>query len=94
MKGFISVGDDGAIVLAAGISGHKPSGTVRDTSGAVLPGVTVEATSPALISRGRATDGSDSKIVSLSQLSAVTFVASGFNAVRQDGIELDRFRPT
>jgi hypothetical protein len=31
------------------------AGVVRDTSGAVLPGVTVEATSPALIERTRAT---------------------------------------
>ena len=29
------------------------TGTVRDTSGAVLPGVTVEATSPALIEKSR-----------------------------------------
>jgi hypothetical protein len=29
------------------------TGVVRDTSGAVLPGVTVEATSPALIEKGR-----------------------------------------
>ena len=35
------------------------AGTARDTSGAVLPGVTVEAASPALIERARAavTDG-------------------------------------
>src|SRR5579864_923261 len=36
------------------------AGTVRDTSGAVLPGVTVEASSPALIEKTRTavTDGS------------------------------------
>ena len=36
------------------------AGTVRDTSGAVLPGVTVEASSPALIEKARTavTDGS------------------------------------
>ena len=35
------------------------AGTVRDTTGAVLPGVTVEASSPALIEKVRAaqTDG-------------------------------------
>ncbi len=35
------------------------TGTVRDTSGAVLPGVTVEAASPALIEKTRSavTDG-------------------------------------
>ena len=31
------------------------SGVVKDSSGAVLPGVTVEASSPALIERSRAT---------------------------------------
>ena len=31
------------------------SGTVRDSSGAVLPGVTVEASSPALIEKTRST---------------------------------------
>ena len=36
------------------------TGVVKDTSGAVLPGVTVEASSPALIEKTRAavTDGS------------------------------------
>jgi hypothetical protein len=36
------------------------AGTVRDTSGAVMPGVTVEVTSPALIEKVRSatTDGS------------------------------------
>ncbi len=36
------------------------AGTVKDTSGAVLPGVTVEVSSPALIERTRSavTDGS------------------------------------
>ena len=32
------------------------TGTVRDASGAVLPGVTVEASSPALIERVRTAD--------------------------------------
>ena len=39
------------------------AGIVRDTSGAVLPGVSVEATSPALIERVRAvvTDGNETR---------------------------------
>jgi hypothetical protein len=40
-------------------SGASISGTVKDASGAVLPGVTVEASSPALLEKSRTavTDG-------------------------------------
>src|SRR5262245_3734638 len=68
------------------------AGTVRDTSGAVLPGVTVEATSPALIERVRTavTDGTGQyKIVDLRPgIYAVTFSLSSFSMVRRDGVEL------
>jgi hypothetical protein len=67
-------------------------GVVRDTSGAVLPGVTVEAASPALIEKVRAavTDGSGQyQIVTLPPGSyTVTFALTGFNTLRRDGIEL------
>jgi hypothetical protein len=40
------------VVLAPSIASAQSSvGTVRDTSGAILPGVTVEASSPALIEK-------------------------------------------
>ena len=41
------------------VSAQTLAGTVRDTSGGVLPGVTVEASSPALIEQTRTvvTDG-------------------------------------
>ena len=48
------------VLLASGAaSAQTLAGIVRDTSGAVLPGVTVEASSPALIERTRSavTDG-------------------------------------
>jgi hypothetical protein len=68
------------------------SGAVKDTTGAVLPGVTVEAGSPALIEKARrvVTDGAGQyKIVSLpSGTYTVTFALSGFNTVVRDGIEL------
>ena len=68
------------------------AGVVRDTSGAVLPGVTVEASSPALIEKVRSavTDGSGQyRIVALdSGTYAVTFTLTGFAAVRREGIEL------
>ena len=44
-----------ASVLAQGASTATIAGVVKDSSGAVLPGVTVEATSPALIENVRST---------------------------------------
>ena len=68
------------------------AGVVRDSSGAVLPGVTVEAASPALIEKVRTvvTDGEGQyKIVSLSPgLYSVTFTLTGFGAVKREGVEL------
>jgi hypothetical protein len=59
------------------------AGTVRDSSGAVIPGVTVEATSPALIEKVRAatTDGSGQyRITNLPVGTyAVTFTLAGFS---------------
>src|SRR5262245_59457101 len=68
------------------------AGVVRDTSGAVLPGVTVEATSPALIEKVRsvATDTTGQyKIVDLRPGTySVTFTLAGFSSVKREGIEL------
>ena len=68
------------------------TGVVKDASGAVLPGVTVEASSPALIEKARSvvTDGSGQyRIVTLPPgVYAVTFTLSGFSTVRREGIEL------
>jgi hypothetical protein len=68
------------------------AGVVKDTSGAVLPGVTVEASSPALIERVRSavTDGQGQyKITELRPGTySVTFTLSGFSVTKRDGIEL------
>jgi hypothetical protein len=68
------------------------AGAVRDTSGAVLPGVTVVAASPALIEKARSvvTDGTGQyKIVDLRPgIYSVTFTLTGFNTVKREGIEL------
>ncbi len=68
------------------------TGIVRDTSGAVLPGVTVEAASPELIEKVRTvvTDGSGQyRIVDLRPgIYSVTFGLPGFNTVKREGIEL------
>ena len=83
----------GYLVLVAATAGAQDiAGVVRDTSGAVLPGVTVEAASPALIEKVRAvvTDSSGQyKIVDLRPgVYAVTFTLPGFRAVRREGVEL------
>jgi hypothetical protein len=68
------------------------AGVVRDTSGAVLPGVTVEAASPALIEKVRTvvTDGEGSfRILDLRPGAyTVTFTLTGFASVRREGIDL------
>jgi hypothetical protein len=68
------------------------AGEVKDTSGAVLPGVTVEASSPVLIEKVRSTvtDGNGRyQIVDLRPGTySVTFTLTGFNTVKRDGVEL------
>lgn len=78
--------------LALAQSGSAIVGIVRDTTGAVLPGVTVEASSPALIEKVRTavTDGQGLyRIVDLRPGAyVVTFTLPGFNITRREGIEL------
>src|SRR5438132_3503131 len=68
------------------------TGTVRDESGGVLPGVSVEAASPVLIEKVRTavTDGAGQyRITGLnSGTYSLTFRLTGFNLVKREGIEL------
>src|SRR5687767_14116565 len=68
------------------------TGVVKDSSGAVLPGVTVEAASPALIEKVRTavTDASGTyRLVDLrSGTYTVTFTLAGFSVIKRDNIEL------
>src|SRR5918993_1965655 len=68
------------------------SGVVKDSSGAALPGVTVEAASPALIERVRTAVTDSAGVYRIIELRpgtyAVTFGLSGFQSVRREGIEL------
>src|SRR4051812_4923686 len=68
------------------------AGVVKDTSGAVLPGVTVEATSPVLIEKSRSVVTDDKGQYKLLDLRpgvyTVVFTLAGFNTVRRDGIDL------
>jgi hypothetical protein len=67
-------------------------GVVKDSSGALLPGVTVEASSPALIEKVRSavTDGSGQyDILDLRPgIYSVTYTLTGFTTVKREGLEL------
>ena len=68
------------------------AGTVKDSSGAVLPGVTVEVSSPVLIEKTKTaiTDGSGQyKVIDLRPGTySVTFTLTGFSTVRREAVEL------
>jgi hypothetical protein len=68
------------------------AGVVKDSSGAVLPGVTVEAASDALIEKSKVvvTDGSGLyKIIDLRPGTyVVTFTLTGFQSFKREGLEL------
>ena len=68
------------------------AGVVRDGTGAVMPGVTVEASSPVLIERVRSVvtdEKGQYKIVDLRPGTyTVTFSLPGFSTVKREGIEL------
>ncbi len=84
----------GLITLAPAAAFAQASieGVARDSSGAVLPGVTVEASSPALIEKVRSvvTDSTGQyKIIDLRPGTyAITFSLPGFNTFKREGIEL------
>ena len=67
-------------------------GLVKDASGAVLPGVTVEAASPALIEKVRSVVSDGTGQYRIEALRAgkydVTFSLPGFSTVKREGIEL------
>lgn len=84
-----------AIVLlpaAAMAQSSGITGVVRDTSGGVLPGVTVEASSPALIEKVRTVVSDEQGIYRFVDLRpgtyAVVFVLPGFSTFRREGVEL------
>lgn len=87
---FVSIGVFAIPTLV--LAQAQITGVVRDTSGAVLPGVTVEAASPALIEKVRTvvTGGSGQyRIIDLRPGTySVTFTLSGFTTFKREGIEL------
>src|SRR5262245_55975352 len=80
------------LVPSAAFAQATITGVVKDASGAVLPGVTVEAASSTLIERVRSTvtDATGQfRIVDLRNGTySVTFSLPGFSTVKRDGIEL------
>lgn len=80
------------LVPTAAAAQASIAGVVRDTSGAVLPGVTVEAASPALIEKVRTvvTDGNGQyRIIDLRPGAyTVTFTLPGFATIKREGLEL------
>jgi len=74
------------------VSAQTLAGTVRDTSGAVLPGATVEASSPALIEKTRTAVADGSGQYQIPNLPPgtykITFSLQGFGTLVRDGVEL------
>jgi hypothetical protein len=68
------------------------TGTVKDASGAVLPGVTVEAASDVLIEKTRSSTTDSSGLYRIVDLRpgtyTVTYTLPGFSTVKREGIEL------
>jgi len=91
-----------ALAIAAGLmclpsegfaqTGSTITGVVRDTSGGVLPGVTVEAASPALIEKVRSAVSDADGVYRLVDLRpgdyTVTFTLPGFSTFVRDGMTL------
>lgn len=81
-----------AALASAPVHAQTIAGIVKDESGGVMPGVAVEASSPALIEKVRSAttdNGGQYRIVNLSPgIYTVTFTLPGFNTVRREGIEL------
>src|SRR4029079_1864917 len=80
------------LVPCAAYAQSSIAGIVRDASGAVMPGVTVEASSPALIEKVRTTTTDDSGRYQITVLPVgtykVTFALQGFSTGERDNVIL------
>src|SRR6266853_2197157 len=80
------------LLPAAAFAQAAITGVVKDASGGVLPGVTVEAASPVLIEKVRSVVSDETgqyRIVNLRPgIYSVTFSLPGFTTVKRDGVEL------
>ena len=83
------------VILAGGhrvANAQSLAGAVRDTSGGVLPGVTIEASSPALITKVRSGVTDETGQYRIPDLPPgtykISFTLTGFATVVRDGVEL------
>ena len=83
------------MALTSAVSAQQESGiagVVKDASGMVLPGVKVEAASPALIEKVRIVTSDSSGQFNITNLRpgsyTVTFTLPGFNTLKRDGVVL------
>ena len=93
LRGALTVAGLLLLLPSLALAQASITGVVRDSSGAVLPGVTVEASSPALIEKVRTATTDEAgryRIVDLRPGSySVAFTLTGFSAVRREGIALE-----
>ncbi len=92
---FIRILAGMAVLVLCGASAFAQAtltGTIRDASGAVLPGVTVEAGSPVLIEKVRSAVSDGSGQYRITELPpgvyTVTFSLTGFSVIKREGVEL------
>jgi carboxypeptidase family protein len=82
----------GLLVLPGVTSAQAIGGTVTDSTGSVLPGVTVEVKSPVLIEQVRSAVTNGAGLYQIIDLRpgtySVTFTLTGFNVLVREGIEL------
>lgn len=80
------------VLLPSLVQAQTLAGTVRDASGGVLPGVTVEAASPVLIEKARSTTTDGTGQYRIAELTpgtyTVTFTLPGFSIVVREQLEL------
>ncbi|MFN7913996.1 MAG: TonB-dependent receptor [Vicinamibacterales bacterium] len=93
-KGLVLVGFLMGVAAASGASAQSAiTGVVSDTSGAVMPGVTVEVSSPALIEQTRSAVTDTSGNYRVTDLRPgpykVTFTLAGFNTFIREGLVLE-----
>ncbi|MEO8259409.1 MAG: TonB-dependent receptor [Acidobacteriota bacterium] len=94
-RGFLIFGIGLVFIMLPGtaLAQSAIAGVVKDATGAVLPGVTVEASSPALIEKVRSATTNEAgqyRIVDLRPGTyAVTFTLPGFSTVVREGILLE-----
>src|ERR1700674_1547363 len=80
------------VMIPSLASAQSITGVVRDTSGAVLPGVTVEAASPALIEKVRTAVSDATGQYRIETLTPgtykVTYSLPGFTKVEREGVQV------